>query len=206
MSNSAFQVRRATVDDLDGLRELWRSMGYPADGLERRVTEFQVALADGRVAGMLGLEISGRQGRLYGEAFLDFAHADELRAQFWQRLKLVAANYGVARLWTEETAPFWGREGFAAPDEKAIKKLPAAWTRDERRWFTFQLWDEEAVEKSLAGEVAKFRAEEKAQTDRALRRGRAIKFLATILAIILAIFVGVFTFRMLQAHLITIQH
>jgi len=182
-------------------------MGFPTDGLERRVTEFQLAVADdGTVSGAVGLEVSGRQGRLHGEAFLDFARADDLRAEFWHRLKLVGANFGVARYWTEESAPFWRQQGFDAADDAAMKKLPAGWGRADARWQTLQVWDEDAVEKTLAREMAQFKADERVHVEKVHRRGRMLKFAVTMLAIILAIFVCIFTLRMLQSHMESLQH
>jgi N-acetylglutamate synthase-like GNAT family acetyltransferase len=202
MSQPAYRVRRATVDDLESLRKLWLAMSFPLDGLDKRVTEFQVVETDeGGICGMAGLEVSGRQGRLHGEAFLDFSHADELRGLLWQRLQMVAANRGVARYWTEETAPFWRQAGFDCPNDAALTKFPANWGGEKSRWLTLQAWDEDAVEKSLAKDLAQFKDYERAQQEIVLRRGRMINFIATMLAVILAIFVGIFTVRLLQNHL-----
>ena len=46
-----FRVRRATVDDLDALVAMWTAMQFDIVGIEKRLTEFQVAeAADGTVA------------------------------------------------------------------------------------------------------------------------------------------------------------
>ena len=196
------RVRRATVDDLENLRVLWQAMHFPMEGLERHVTEFQLAESDTEgICGALGLEVSGRQGRVHGEAFLDFAGADEMRELLWQRLQMVAANRGVARFWTEETAPFWRQRGFEPAEEGTLKRLPEGWVRDSARWLTLQAWDEEAVDKSLTTELARFKEAERVRTEKAFRRGRVLKFIASVLAVILAIFVGLFTLRLLQNHL-----
>jgi N-acetylglutamate synthase-like GNAT family acetyltransferase len=202
MTQPAYRVRRATVDDLDSLRKLWVTMGFPVDGLDRRITEFQVVETDdGGICGVVGLEVSGRQGRIHGEAFLDFSHADELRGWLWQRLKVVATNRGVARFWTEETAPFWRQAGFEQPGEAAWTKMPAVWGAERSRWLTLQAWDEEVVEKTLVKELTEFKDQERAQQEILLRRGRMLKFIATGLAVILAIVVGIFTLKLLQGHL-----
>lgn len=207
MSKAAFRVRRATVDDLDALRNLWQAMGYPTEGLERQVTEFQVAVdGDGVVCGALGLEISGRHGRLHSEAFADFARADEFRAEFWGRLQLVASNHGVARFWTEESSLFWRQQGFDQPDDATAKKLPPVWAREQAKWLTLQVWDEEVVEKTLAREVAQFKATEQQINARRLRRGRILNYIATALAILLAIFVGAYALWLLRAHFDNLPH
>jgi len=187
MNQPVFHVRRATVDDLEALRALWETMHFPALELERRLTEFQVAVAeDGGLLGTLGMQINGRHGMLHSEAFSDFALADVLRQQLWARMQSVVCNHGLARLWTRETAPFWKQNGFQAADGAALKKLPTAWATDQADWLTLQLRDEAALEMSLDKEFARFKEEEKRSMAKALNRGRTLKFVATVLAIILA--------------------
>ena len=43
---SAFTVRRATIEDQPGLAELWEAMKYPSRDLEKRLTEFQIAVGE----------------------------------------------------------------------------------------------------------------------------------------------------------------
>ena len=101
-------------------------------------------------------------------------------------MQSVVNNHGLARLWTRETAPFWKQNGFQPADGETLKKLPEAWVVEQTDWLTLQLRDEAALEISLDKEFAKFKAEEKRNMARALNHGRTLKFVATILAIILA--------------------
>jgi N-acetylglutamate synthase-like GNAT family acetyltransferase len=202
MNSPEYRVRRATVDDLEGLRGLWRTMNLPEAGIERRVTEFHVVESeDGRLHGALGIEITGRQGRLHGEVFEDFALADEFRGLLWQRMQAVALNHMLARLWTQETAPFWRQTGFQAADEAALKKLPEAWGADPARMLTLALRDEELLEKALEGTFTLLKEQERQRTEKMLRRGRKLKFIATMLAVILALFVVVTSVRLLMSHI-----
>src|SRR5215470_4660319 len=99
MTLSNYRVRRATLDDIGQLMSLWQSMRLPADDLAKRITEFQVAeSSDQKLVGAIGLQIMDRQGRLHSEAFTDFALADSLRPQLWERLQSVATNNGLIRL------------------------------------------------------------------------------------------------------------
>ena len=190
MSQSSYRVRRATVDDLPGLLAIWEAMHFPTPDLERRLTEFQVVeSADGRLLGALGIEIAGRQGRLHSEGFNDFALAESLRHQLWERMQSVAANHGLARLWIRETAPFWNHIGFQPANEESLKKLPGQWAEVQSGWLTLKLRDEEALEISLDKEFARFKQEEQEHTQGALRRARLLKSFATLLAVVLAIFV-----------------
>ncbi len=190
MSQSSYRVRRATVDDRQGLLALWEAMHFPTPDLERRLTEFQVAESDdGKLLGALAIEIAGRQGRLHSECFSDFALADGLRHQLWERMQSVATNHGLARLWIRETAPFWNRNGFQPANEESLKKLPGQWAVDQSGWLTLKLRVEEALLISLDQEFARFKEEEQERTQGALRRARLMKSFATLLAVVLALFV-----------------
>src|SRR5215471_6744342 len=118
MSSSQLQVRRATLDDLNQLIALWNGMQFPLEELSKRVTDFQVAVnPEGGLAGAVGLQIAERQGRVYNEAFADFAWADHIRPMLWERIQAVALNQGLLRLWTQETAPFWSHCGMVPAEQ-----------------------------------------------------------------------------------------
>src|SRR4051794_18584643 len=199
MSQADYRVRRATVDDLPGLNALWESMHFPALELEKKLTEFQLAeTPDGQLLGALGMEIAGRHGRLHSEAFNDFALADLLRQHLWERMQSLATNHGMVRIWTQETAPFWTHSGLLPAEPESLKKLPAAWNTLPPQWLTLRLRDEEAVEVSLDKEFAKFKEFEKEGTDKAMRQARTLKMVATLLAIVLALLVGVISIYVLK--------
>lgn len=190
MSQSAYRIRRATVDDLPALQAIWEAMRFTTPDLEKRLTEFQVVESeDGRLLGALAIEIAGRHGKLHSESFNDFALAAELRHQLWERMQSVATNHGLARLWTQETAPFWNHSGFQPANEESLKKLPGQWAADQSGWLTLKLRDEEALQNSLDKDFARFKEEEQARTMGTLRRARALKLFATLLAVVMAIFV-----------------
>jgi N-acetylglutamate synthase-like GNAT family acetyltransferase len=188
MPSPSHRVRRATLDDLPALRELWTSMRLPADDLERRLTEFQVVeSADGRVLGGIGVQIQQHHACLHSEAYGDFAGADELRERVMERIGSLASNHGVFRLWTRETAPFWSRHGFVPATAEQLKKLPEAW-EGAGAWLTLQLKDEAALV-SLEQEMVLFKQAERERTAQALRQAQLIKQASTFLAILFALFV-----------------
>ena len=104
MNPTEFRVRRATIEDLPDLTALWQSMNLPVNGLDRRLTEFQVATdAAGKIVGAVGLQLVGKQGLVHSEGFTDFGVTDIVRPMLWERLQMVAANHGIVRAWTKET-------------------------------------------------------------------------------------------------------
>ena len=186
MSSPEFVVRRATLDDISQLIELWNVMRFPAGDLARRVTEFQVAAdAHGRVIGAIGLQIAERQARIHSEGFTDFALAEELRPRLWDRLNSLANNHGLLRLWTQEDAPFWSRCGLQRPDDEALQKLPELWRAHKGSWLTLKLKDDLQTLASADQEFALFMAAEKLRTTRLLGRAKMLKVIATLMAVAL---------------------
>ena len=184
MTLANYRVRRATLDDIDQLTALWQTMHFAGDELAKRITEFQVAESvDGKLVGAIGLQVSERQGRLHSEAFTDFALADSLRPQFWERLQAVAANHGLVRLWTQEQAPFWSHCGLVKPDPEAAGKLPPAWLSLSGQWLTLKLKADLEEVISADKEFALFMEAERKKTERTFQQARILKFIATLIAV-----------------------
>jgi N-acetylglutamate synthase-like GNAT family acetyltransferase len=187
MNTAEHRVRRATVDDLQELEALWKSMRLPVEELERRLTDFQVIEApDGKLIGALGFQITNRHGRVHSEAFADFTLADQFRQLLWRRIQSLAMNHGVFRVWTQEKAPFWTRNGFQLASPEALQKIPSVWDTPGTSWMTLQLKDEEAIA-SMEKELAMFMESEKQRTARTLDQARLIKNLVTVIACGLAV-------------------
>ena len=183
MSSANIRVRRATLDDIDQLMALWRSMHLPTDELAKRITEFQVAESENGVVGAIGLQVMQRQGRLHSEAFTDFALADPVRPQLWERVQAVATNHGLVRLWTQEQAPFWNHCGLGKPDADAAEKLPAVWRPLTGNWLTLKLKEDIEEVISADKEFAMFMEAERARTERTFQQARILKFIATLIAV-----------------------
>jgi N-acetylglutamate synthase-like GNAT family acetyltransferase len=186
MGAPAYRVRRATLEDMPHLMELWNSLHLPADELSRRVTEFQVAEnAERRLVAALGVQMAGTQAYLHSECFADFAEAEALRALFLERANALATNHGLLRLWTREGAPFWRQNGFQAPSADTLKKLPAEWDPAGSGLLTLALKDEEAMA-SIEKQLAVYMMGEKARTVEKLARAKTVKLVVTVLAFLVA--------------------
>lgn len=192
MSGLKFQSRRATVDDLPRLRQLWALMRLPDTDLERQLTDFQVVTDEvGVVVGCLALQMNQRHARVHSEAFEDFSLADYARPALWTRIQTLATNHGLVRLWTQETSPYWSRNGFLAATGEELEKMPPIWDRSSGNWLTIKLKDEEAMT-SLDKEFALFVESEKQQRHQLLGRTKIIKHLAigSVVIIILLLIVA----------------
>ena len=191
MNPPNFRVRRATLEDLSALLQLWSSMKLDADALAKRATEFQVAEDNNNntILGAIGLHIIAKQGCIHSEAFTDFSVADQVRPLFLDRVKALATNHGLVRLWTRESAPFWKHSGLEQPDAQATEKLPADWKQLGSGWLTLKL--KEDVEEVLSGnkDFALFVEAEKRRTQKTLEQARTLRGVAMAIAILL--FIGV---------------
>lgn len=188
MNQRNFCVRRATLEDLSALLQLWSSMRFDADALAKRATEFQVAEDSSKiVVGAVGLQILAKQGYIHSEAFTDFSVADQIRPLLLERIRTLATNHGLIRLWTRESAPFWRRSGLEQADGQTLEKLPADWKNLGSGWLTLKL--KEDVEDVLSGnaEFALFAEAEKRRTKKTLEQAGLVKGIAMGIAILLLV-------------------
>jgi len=177
---TGLRVRRATVDDLAALREIWLSMRLPADELEKHLKDFQVVeSADENVLGAVGIQFSKQFALLYGEGFSDFSIADAARELFWQRFEALAANHGIFRIWTRETSQFWKHWGFQPANAEILARLPDEWKTAEDQWLTLELKNEEAVNAALETKFAGFMDTEKKQTALVAEKARTLNHIIT---------------------------
>jgi hypothetical protein len=186
------------VDDLPQLVELWTAAHLPAAVLEKSFTDFQIVHDEiGKLVGAIGLQVEGRQGRVYAETFADFALSDSLRPELWKRLQTVAQNHGLFRVWTEEDAPWWKKDaGFAAPAEEISQKLPPAFGQPGSTWITLRLREEMADPDFLDKEMALFRETERANREALMERAKAIRVFGTALGALVFIFTMAVLFYM----------
>ena len=167
---------------------MWEAMKLPAGDLEKRLTEFQVAVdQNGAILGAIGIRLAGKHGQIHGEAYEDFALADTLREAIWQRLQSLAANHGLVRLWTTETAPFWTQSGLTPANDQELEKLPADWRQEGGRWLTLKLREDVEEVVNLDKEFALFMAAEKDRSRQMMGQAKMLKVLATLLALALCL-------------------
>jgi N-acetylglutamate synthase-like GNAT family acetyltransferase len=181
------RTRRATTDDLEPLKALWQAEGFDPGELGRQFTDFQVA-EDGRggVAAAIALQIAGNQGCVHSETIADFGQTDLLRPRLWRQLQNAAHHHGLLRLWTRETAPFWRRDaGFQEAPGDWLKELPASFGTAGPGWLALRLREEGADPEALARQFERFKIAEQQKREKVLRRARLLRWLGTLLAILL---------------------
>jgi hypothetical protein len=173
MNANDFKVRRATIEDLPALNALWKTMDFGVLELEKRLTEFQVAVdSNGSVAGAIGYQMQGKQALIHSEAFTDFS-----------------ANHGTVRVWSQEDSRFWAQETLTKPDADALEKLPANWAAQPGTWHTLKLREDVEEVLSLDKEFAMFAEAERERSRSALNQAKVLKTIATVIALILGLVV-----------------
>jgi N-acetylglutamate synthase-like GNAT family acetyltransferase len=171
-------VRRATLEDLPALRELWKKANLSLPDLEKRFTEVQIAeTPEGQIAGALGIRIERLHGILHSEAIPEPENT-ALYEAFWQRLQILGRNYGLFRLWTDSTAPYWKTIGFQTPDEKAFEKKPSAVTGQREKLLTLALKEESAEGLTVEQQFELFTQSQKAETERLMQQAQTFKKVA----------------------------
>ena len=178
MNEPGYNLRRATVDDLPGLKLLWERARLQVLDLEKRLTDFQLLVSDaGDLIGAIGLHIEGKQGQVHSEAFAQPEQDAQFRDQVWERIQVVARNHGLVRLWTREAAPFWQQQaGFGEASAELVEKLPASFGDAAGRWLMLQLREENLSALSLEHEFELFQAGQKQETEKLMQMGRKLKF------------------------------
>jgi hypothetical protein len=165
-------------------------MGYGVETLSRRITEFQVAEhPEGMLVGAVGLHIAEKQGLIHSEAFSDFSFAEPLRPMLWERLRNLANNHGLLRLWTTEQAPFWRQCGLVPAGQELLASLPVPWRELTGRWLTLKLKEDVDALLAMDHELALMLETERQRSKRGLEQARLLKMLATALGILIVLFI-----------------
>jgi N-acetylglutamate synthase-like GNAT family acetyltransferase len=186
-----YQMRRATLEDLPELKRLWQAENLPAAELEKRFTEFQIALApNGTVAGAVGLQLQKQEGLIHSEVFSDPMQGPVIRPLLWHRILTVAKNNGLIRLWTLPTTSFYRQQGMADIDDAIRARMPEGFGSPNADWVTLKLKDENQATASIEKEFEVFVQAQRAETDRTMSQAKAFRILAYGLLILALMILG----------------
>ncbi|MGC8742709.1 MAG: hypothetical protein ACP5T0_02375 [Verrucomicrobiia bacterium] len=189
MNSEALTVRRAVVDDIPQLIELWKIEKLPWQDLEKRFTEFQVVVdSQNRILGAIGLHIVGHEALMHSEVFSRFDLADTIRDMIWNRFEAIAHNFGLFRIWTLENSPYWHHNGFVVATAETLQKLPRVFGNPSGLWYVM-MFRQEGPAKVVAPEkeFEILMAQERAETEKITNLAKFMRVFATILAAILLI-------------------
>lgn len=179
-----FQTRRATLEDLPSLVALWEVNQLSASELERHLTEFQLAFrSDGVLVAGIGFRALHTQGLLHSEAAYSPRHIDEARPALWERIKNLARNQGMARVWFRGSpAEYWRGVGFREARDDELDRLPPGFGAGRDTWWVYAFWDEAQVQRQLAERIESFHETEQANNERFRRQALVFKWIAGLIA------------------------
>lgn len=194
MDPARFSLRRATLDDLEGLKELWTRNHLQVLDLERHLTDFQMVVTmEGDLLAAVGFRIEGGAALVHSEAFAQEGGEDELRELLWKRLGNLAQNHGLVRMWTLEGAPFWVEQAdFREAGEGDLKRFPAAFGDAGLGWKTRVLREESARAMTLEQELRIFQQQSRADMSSVMSQAQMIKGMAYGIAGMILVGVVVF--------------
>ena len=190
-----YQMRRATLEDLTDLKGMWLLARLPVDELEKRFTEFQIALdSSGSLRGAMGLHIQSAQGLVHSEAFADYSEALEIRSLLWDRILSVARNHGLTRLWALPTNSFYRQHGMTEVDPGRRSTLPPSFGSPNADWLTLKLRDDLPAAVSPEKEFELFATAQREGTERMIKQAQAFRLLAYLLLALALAALGALTF------------
>ncbi len=179
-------LRRATLDDLESLRGLWRECRLPEHELERRFTEFQLALdPQGWIVGCLGLRFAGAHGCVHSLGLRRPELETELSGALLERALALAQQHGALRLWTRQHSAFWTEHGFQPAGTSELADLPPALGTSTESWLTRKLREEPLKLIAAEEQLEAFLEMERLRTERLVRRGQLLKMAATGIAAVI---------------------
>ncbi|MFT4588063.1 MAG: N-acetylglutamate synthase-like GNAT family acetyltransferase [Candidatus Binatia bacterium] len=193
MSSSQFKIRRAHIGDLPDLRPLWRTAGIYSLELEKRFTEFQIVVNDeAQVVAAFGVEIKNKDAQIHSDVYADTEGRSNLRDLVWKRIKTLAENHGLIRLWAT-VDDFWRNVGFAEPDKKVRDRGGELFGATMERRLTLQLREEEDMHLIAETQFEMFQQSSVAERERILEQGKNYRNIAIAIAglIVIGILIAV---------------
>ena len=186
MQSEAFQIRRATLEDIQALCQLWKEAQLPALELEKRFTEFQVVHdVRGELVGAIALHMLNHQGLIHSEAYSHPEVEDQVRPLVWTRLQTLATNHCLHRFWTREESPFWAHYGGLKPaSEQDLKELPADFGSHQGRWLILSLRQEHPAAAKVEQELILLKQAQEESLDQVRRKTLFWRRVAAVVTVI----------------------
>ena len=201
MEPAPLESRRATLEDLESLQGLWAAAGLPADELARFLGEFQVVTdPQGRLVHSIGLLVEGDQALLHSEASAQSPSEDPDvgRAAAWRRLRIVARNQGISRIWTREDADYWRTCGFHPVTVAELPRELPPFLQREDGWWVYQHPEPAQADQLVKREMALWKTQREQESETFQRKVRTFKAVALGLFALAMILLLAFLFTVMR--------
>jgi N-acetylglutamate synthase-like GNAT family acetyltransferase len=184
MEPAPLESRRATIEDLGALEILWSQSGLPAAELVKFLTEFHVVTdPDGQILHAIGLLVEGDQALLHSEALSvpQSIEPDACRAAVWRRLRILARNQGISRIWTQEDAEYWQVSGYQPISESQLPAELPSFVPREAGWWMHQSPDAAQADLMVQREFALWKTQREQESQSFQQRVKAFRAVALVL-------------------------
>jgi N-acetylglutamate synthase-like GNAT family acetyltransferase len=184
MEPAPLESRRATIEDLGALEILWSQSGLPAAELVKFLTEFHVVTdPDGQILHAIGLLVEGDQALLHSEALSvpQSIEPDACRAAVWRRLRILARNQGISRIWTQEDAEYWQVSGYQPISESQLPAELPSFVPREAGWWMHQSPDAAQADLMVQREFALWKTQREQESQSFQQRVKVFRAVALVL-------------------------
>lgn len=184
MEPAPLESRRATIEDLGALEILWSQSALPATELGKFLTEFHVVTdSDGQILHAIGLLVEGDQALLHSEALSapQSIEPDACRAAAWKRLRILARNQGISRIWTQEDAEYWQVSGYQPISESQLPAELPSFVPREAGWWMHQSPDAAQADLMVQREFALWKTQREQESQSFQQRVKAFRAVALVL-------------------------
>ena len=184
MEPAPLESRRATIEDLGALEILWSQSALPATELGKFLTEFHVVTdSDGQILHAIGLLVEGDQALLHSEALSapQSIEPDACRAAVWRRLRILARNQGISRIWTQEDAEYWQVSGYQPISESQLPAELPSFVPREAGWWMHQSPDATQADLMVQREFALWKTQREQESQSFQQRVKTFRAVALVL-------------------------
>ena len=102
----------------------------------------------------------------------------------WECLQVVAKNFGLVRVWTQFTTPYWSRTTLQYAPDEVLSKLPSSFAGDSHPWRVLQLKDEVSPAVAAEREFEVYRQLEKQRNIQLQERAKIMKIVASVVIMV----------------------
>jgi len=195
-SLSEFKFRRANLDDLDRLIELWERHDFDPIDLEPRLIEFHIAEnEEGVIHAAIGIRNQDRQAMLHHECW-SAEMKPQLRRDLAHHAFSVCEMMQLWKIWTLLDDTHWQEMGFDDVPAEKMDDLPKGFGDWKKPWKAYKLKADIASDANLARQFELLKIENDATNTRIEKTGKFMRLFGyfVVSIIVIAVVLGVIAF------------
>ena len=178
---SQYRFRRANVDDVERLHELWERHDFDTIPLEQRLIEFQVAVDEyDEIHAAIGIRLNQRQALFHHECW-SAEMTPQLRRELAAHALVVAERMQAWRIWILQDDVHWAEMGFDSVPPDHRENLPQGFGDWKADWKALKLKPDIASDENLARQFELLRIQSSESNEKLEKTGKLMKVLSYFL-------------------------